>query len=83
MNTSPRFIVDKQSRHFDINLRAVWGTFIVTGYVLSHLTLDASPIICSRRQFQILLCFFFKNNKYGMLFYENRLLSRNNIPYFC
>ena len=37
------------------------------------LTLKAPPIICSRRQFQI--CCFFKNNKKGMIYYENRLLA--------
>ena len=35
------------------------------------LTHKAPPIICSRRQFQILL--LLKNNKKGMIFYENRL----------
>ena len=36
---------------------------------LSH---KAPPIICSRRQYQMLLLFHI--NKYGMIFHENRLL---------
>ena len=39
----------------------------------SILTLKAPPIICSRRQFKILL--LFQNNKLGMMFHENRLLA--------
>ena len=31
------------------------------------------PIICIRRQLNI--CHFFKNNKQGMIFHENRLLA--------
>ena len=40
------------------------------------LTLKASTIICSRRQFFFFkLCRFFKNNKIGMIFHEDRLLA--------
>ena len=38
-----------------------------------HVTLKAPPIICSRWQSQIF--YFFKNNKWGMIFHENRLLA--------
>ena len=42
------------------------------------LTLKAPPIICSRRQFQILP--LFQNSKSGMIFHENRLLK--DVPKF-
>ena len=50
--------------------------------VINILTHKAPPIICSRRQFEILLLFF-KNNKSGMIFHENRLLADDSheIPY--
>ena len=37
------------------------------------LNLKVPPIICSRRQFQILS--LFSNDKHGMLFHETRLLA--------
>ena len=40
---------------------------------LTLLTHKAPPIICSRRQFQILL--LFQNNKEGIVFHENHLLG--------
>ena len=40
------------------------------------LTLKAPPIICSRRQLKF--CSFFKNNKQGMIFHENRLLANDS-----
>ena len=43
---------------------------------LTLLTLKAPPIICSRRQLNILL--LFQNNKYGMIFHENRLLAEDS-----
>ena len=36
LNTSPKLNIDKSSRHFDINVRAVWGT-LVTGNGQAHL----------------------------------------------
>ena len=36
LNTSPNLNIDKQSRQFHINVRAVWGT-LVTGNVHAHL----------------------------------------------
>ena len=36
MKTSPVLNIIKQSRHFDVNVRAVWGT-IATGNGQSHL----------------------------------------------
>lgn len=36
LNTSPKLKIDKHSRHFDINVRAVWGT-LVTGNGQAHL----------------------------------------------
>ena len=36
LNTSPKLNIDRQSRHFDINIRAVWGT-LITGNGQAHL----------------------------------------------
>ena len=41
-----------------------------------NLTVKAPPIICGRQQFQILL--LFQNNKYGMIFHENRRIFLKN-----
>ena len=43
----------------------------------TSLTLKATPIICSRRQLSNVAVFFLQNNKYGMMFHENRLLAHH------
>ena len=45
-----------------VTYRLIKHLKLKTNHQVEVLTLKAPPIICSRRQFQILL-FFFKNNK--------------------
>ena len=71
MNNLTNKDVSRMWSNQDIKLKSITPHHVVST--------KAPPIICSRQQFQILL--IFKNNKYGMIFHENRLLDSHETSY--